>query len=156
MVDIQRGGHCQRSALQKRHMAHLRRRAGCTPRKPSGRKWGGDKLQPSTGGDRARQAPGHLSCSDLGRAQNAGPIKSVPLWSTQELNLSGLDLGSACNPGPTSDCSRQSNLEPEQCRQGKHTRRERGANAVWLNYRHETASVIYWQRPSLSTARLNK
>ena len=84
MVDIQRGGHCQRSALQKRHLAHLRRRAGCTPRKPSGRKWGGDKLQPSTGGDRARQAPGHLSCSDLGRAQNAGPTKSAPLWSTRE------------------------------------------------------------------------
>ena len=31
-----------------------------------------------------RQAPGHLSCSDLGRAQNACPIKSVPLHSTQE------------------------------------------------------------------------
>ena len=32
----------------------------------------------------ARQAPGHLSCSDLGRAQNACPTQSVPLWSTRE------------------------------------------------------------------------
>ena len=30
----------------------------------------------------ARQAPGHLSCLDLGRPQNAGQTDSVPLWST--------------------------------------------------------------------------
>ena len=41
-------------------------------------------------------------------------------------NLNGLDLGSAHNPGPVSDSSQQSNLEPRQCRLGKHTRRERG------------------------------
>ena len=35
-------------------------------------------------GQCARQAPGHLSCLDLGRAQNKGPNESVPLWSTQE------------------------------------------------------------------------
>ena len=34
MVDICREGCSQRSAQQKRHMAHLRRRARCTPRKP--------------------------------------------------------------------------------------------------------------------------
>ena len=106
--------------------------------------------------DHACQTPGLLSGSDLGRAQNAGPTESATLRSTRVPEPEQLRLGSACNPGPASDNSRQSNLEPEQCRQGKHTRRERGANAVWLNYRHETASVIYWQRPSLSTARLNK
>ena len=42
------------------------------------------------------------------------------------LNLRGLDLGSTYNPGPASDCSQQSNLEPKQCRQRKHTHRERG------------------------------
>ena len=42
------------------------------------------------------------------------------------LNLSGLDLGSAYNPGPASDSSWQSNIEPKQRRQGKHTRREWG------------------------------
>ena len=42
------------------------------------------------------------------------------------LNLSSLDLTSAYDPGPVSESSRQNNLEPKQCRQGKHTRREQG------------------------------
>ena len=42
------------------------------------------------------------------------------------LNLSGLDLGGACSPGLASDGSRRSNLEPEQCGQGSHLRREQG------------------------------
>ena len=71
--------------------------------------------------DHTRQTPGHLSCSDLQRAQNAGPTKSAPLRSTQDLNLSGLDLGSAYNPGPAPDSSRHSNLEPKQYRQKAHT-----------------------------------
>ena len=37
------------------------------------------------------------------------------------LNLSGLDLISAHNPGPTLDSSPAEHLEPEQCRLGKHT-----------------------------------
>ena len=41
------------------------------------------------------------------------------------LNLSGLDLGSAYNPGLASDSSQQSSLKPKQYTQGKHTRRER-------------------------------
>ena len=42
---------------------------------------------------------------------------SLRLWGVPEnLNLSGLDLGSAHNPGPASDSSQQSNLEPEQGR----------------------------------------
>ena len=57
------------------------------------------------------------------KGTNAGPTKSVPLWSIQVPELSGLDLGSAYNPGPASDGSWQSNLEPKQCRQRKHTRR---------------------------------
>ena len=52
---------------------------------------------------------------------------SLRLWGLPEyLNLSSLDLGDAYNPGPASDSSQQSNLEPKQCRQGKHTRREWG------------------------------
>ena len=118
MVEIWQEGHSQRSAPQKRHTAHLRRRARCTPRKPSGWDGGGIKSQPSTGYNRAHQAPGHLSCSELGQAQPILCLCGVP----ENLNLSGLDLGSACNPGPTSDSFQQSNLEPEQCRLGKHTR----------------------------------
>ena len=40
--------------------------------------------------------------------------------------LSGLDLGSADSPGPATDGSRRSNLEPEQRGQGGYTRREPG------------------------------
>ena len=41
--------------------------------------------------------------SDLGRAQNAGPAESVPLWSTEILNPSGLHLGMHATQG----CFRQ-------------------------------------------------
>ena len=52
---------------------------------------------------------------------------SLCLWGLLVyLNLSGLDVRSAYNPGPASDSSWQSNLEPKQCRQGKHTCCERG------------------------------
>ena len=61
----------------------------------------------------ARQTPGHLSFSELGRAQNAGPTESAPGGVPECLNLSGLDLGGACSPGPALDSSRQSNLEPK-------------------------------------------
>ena len=126
MVDLSQKGCSQRSAPQKRHTAHLRRHARCTPRKPSSWNRGGNKSQPSTGGDCACQAPDHLSCWDLGRAQNAGPTKSAPCGVHENLNLSSLDLGSACNPGPASDSSQQSNLKSEQCRLGKHICHERG------------------------------
>ena len=81
-VDIHWEGHSQRSVPQKRHMAHLRRRIHCTPRKLSSWDRGSNKMHPQTGGDCTFQAPGHLSCSDVGRASNGGPTKSVPLRST--------------------------------------------------------------------------
>ena len=68
-VDIPQEGGSQRSAPQKRHMAHLR--CSCAPRKSSSRDWGGDKTDCSWGVC-AHQAPGHLSCLDLRRAQNLG------------------------------------------------------------------------------------
>ena len=52
---------------------------------------------------------------------------SLRLWGLPEcLNLSGLDLGGTCSPGPASDCSRRNNREPEQWGQGGYTRREWG------------------------------
>ena len=45
-----------------------------------------------------RQAPGHLSCSDLARAQNAGPTESVPLWSTREPEPERLRPGKCTQP----------------------------------------------------------
>ena len=121
MIDIRQEGHSQRSAPQKRHMALLRRHACCTPRKPSSWDGGGYKSQPSTAGDCVHQAPGNLSSSDLGWAQNTGPTKHAPLWSTREPGPEWLRPGNAYNLGPASDSSQQSNLESEQCRLGKHT-----------------------------------
>ena len=50
----------------------------------------------------------------------------VSICGVECLNLSGLDLGGACSPGPASDGSQQSNLEPELCGQGGCTRPEWG------------------------------
>ena len=50
---------------------------------------------------------------------------SLHLWGLPEcLNLNSLDLGGANSPGPATDGSRWSNLEPEQCGQGGYTLRE--------------------------------
>ena len=57
-------------------------------------------MHPLPGGDCACQTPGHLSCSDLGRAQNAGPLSLRLCGIPENLNLSGLDLESVHNPGP--------------------------------------------------------
>ena len=109
-VDIHQEGHSQRSPPQRRHTAHLRRCSRCTPRKLSSWDGGDDKTSwirsPHTWGECTHQVPGHLSCMDLGRAQNAGPTESVLLCGVPEnLNLSGLELGSASNLGPTLDSS---------------------------------------------------
>ena len=93
----------QRSAPQRRHMAHLKQRSHCAPRKLSSWDGGGDKTHRPTWGVCTRQAPGLLSCSDLGRAYNAGPTESVPLWSTSEPEPEW--LRPAHNPGPTLDSS---------------------------------------------------
>ena len=91
-ADICQEGRSLRSAPQRRHIAHLRRRSCCAPRKLSGWDGGGDKMH-CTRGECARQTPGHLSCSDQGRAQNTGPIKSVPLCCTQEPETEPLSPG---------------------------------------------------------------
>ena len=81
---------------------------------------------------------------------------SVRLCGVPEyLNLSSLDLGSAYNPGPASDSSLQSNLEPKQRRQGKHTPLSGGKPSV-AERLGAHPSVICLQRSSLPTARLNK
>ena len=97
-VDIHQEGQSQRSAPQKRHTAHLRRRSCCAPRKPSSWPQGGDKMHHPMWGECARQAPGGLSCSDLGRAQNAGPTESVPLWNTREPEPEWLRSGKCTQP----------------------------------------------------------
>ena len=80
-VDIRQEGHSQRSAPQRRHTAHLRQRSCCHPGN-RGTGTGEALRRTPTWRESTHQTPGHLSCSDLGRAQNAGPTESAPLWST--------------------------------------------------------------------------
>ena len=49
-------------------------------------------------GDRTRQTPGQLSCSDLGRAQNGGPTESVPLRTTRVPEPEWLRPGKCTQP----------------------------------------------------------
>ena len=74
----------------------------------------------------ARQAPGRPSSwTWKGHKTQAQPslcLCGIP----KNLNLSSLGLGSACDPGPLWTVPLQSNLEPEQCRPGKHMRCELG------------------------------
>ena len=77
MVNICREGRSQRSASQNGEdtpIVHPENRAAGTG------EWISCSLQ--LGATVLAQAPGHLSCSDLGRAQNSGPTKSAPLWNT--------------------------------------------------------------------------
>ena len=94
MADIRQEGHSQRSAPQRRHTAHLRwhsQEAECLDR-------GGEKMHRPTWGECTGQAPGHLRCSDLGRAQNADPTKSVTLWSNREPEPEQLRSGKCTQP----------------------------------------------------------
>ena len=117
--DIHREGRSQRSAPQERHTAHLRRCTHCTPRKPSGRDAGGDKSQ-------QQRSASTWSPELLGLGKGTKRRLNQVCAFVEYLNLSGLDLASAFNPGQASDSSWQSNLEPEQCRLGKYTCCERG------------------------------
>ena len=90
-----------------------------------------------------------------GKAQNAGPTESAPLWRTREPEPERLRPGK-CTPHRAR--SLESSLEPEQCRRGKHVRHERGKPSVagTLRVLPTQVSDICLQRPSLPAARLNK
>ena len=73
---------------------------------------------------------------------------SLHLWGLPEcLNLSGLDLGGACSPGPASDGSQWSNLEPEQCGQGGYKGRERGQAQCGLRHCEHTPVLFVCSVP---------
>ena len=76
----------------------MRQHSHCAPRKLSGWDKGGDKMPHPTWGECARQAPGHLSCLDLGKTQNTGPTESVPLWHTREPEPEWLRPGTCTQP----------------------------------------------------------
>ena len=78
------------------------------------------------------------------QAQSSLRLCGVP----KNLNLSSFDLGSALNPEPASDSAWQSNLEPEQCRLGKHTRREQGKPSVAETLQAHASVIFCSVRPS--------
>ena len=80
-------------------MAHLRQYSHYAPRKPSSWEGGQEVIRRTAPpGECPHQAPDRLSCSDLGKAQNVGPTKSVPLWSTREPEPEQLRPGKCTQP----------------------------------------------------------
>ena len=121
MVDIHREGCSQRSVPQKRHKAH---QLGA----PGNRGWDGE--------GRSRAAPEENALVKLlvpwaawtgeGTKMQAQP--SLGLCGVSEnMNLSGLDLGSACNSGPASCRAAWSQSSVD----GESTYAVSGANPVW-------------------------
>ena len=93
----------KRSAPQRRHTANLRWHSGGAPRKPSHWDWGGDKMHRTPGRVRSQST---WSLELLGPGKGAKHRPNLCLCGVPEnLNLSGLDPGSACNPGLALDTS---------------------------------------------------
>ena len=94
--------------LPRGDTGHLRQCSHGEPGKPSGRMR--EVIRSTAHLKRcACQEPGHLSCSDLGRAQNAQPTCSVSLRSTQE----------------------PEQLRPGKCRKCRVRSRQRPCRAPW-------------------------
>ena len=87
MVGICQESHSQRSAPQKRHMAHLRQISCCAPRKLSSWDEGVDKMHHTPGESALTQAPGRLSYSEFGREKTQAQPR-LCLWGVpKNLNL---------------------------------------------------------------------
>ena len=148
MVDIHQEGRSQRSATQKRHKAHWLGVPG---------NWVWDREGRSHAAPEKSELVKLLVAwaAPMGKAQNTGPTKPAPLWSTQEPELSGLGLESACNLGPapcraTWSLSSVDGESTHSMSRGKPS----VAGTLWVPLTH--TSDICLQCPSLPTARLNK
>ena len=112
-------------------------------------------IRHTTPGECAHQAPACLSCSDRGRhktqAQPSLHFYVVP----ENLNLSGLGLGSACNSGPAPWRAAWS-LSSVDGGSTHVASRGKPSVARTLGVLPTQASEICLQRPSLPAARLNK
>ena len=130
MVDICQEGWSLRSAPQRRHGTPKTVLSQCTweTEQPGLGRWlrCTDRLRQC-----ARKAAGRLSCSNLGKAQNAHPTKSVPLWSTREPEPEWL------RPGKCMKCWVCSGQHP--CR----------ANWSLSNVHRESTRSMSWGKPSM-------
>ena len=106
----------------------------------------------------ACQALGQLSFLDMGRAQNAGPTKSAPLWSTLEHEPELLRPGKCMQPRA---CFRQFSSRATWSlssvdRESTHAVSGGKSAAQTLRALPTDASDICLQCSSLPTAQLNK
>ena len=97
-VDICQEGRSQRSAPQRRHMAHLWWHSHFTPRNLSGWNQEDDKMHRPTWGECARQAPGHLSCLNLGWHKMQAWLSLCLCGVPENLNLSSFRPGKCRQP----------------------------------------------------------
>ena len=121
MVDICQEGHSYRPAPQNRHKVH---RTGVHGN------WGwdcGGGKEHCTWGECVNQAPGCLSCWGRGRHKTQAQPSLLLCGVPENLNLSGLGLGSACNAGPA-PCRAAWSLSSVD---GESTHAVSGANPVW-------------------------
>ena len=139
-------------------MSHLKRHSCCAARTPRSWDRGGDKMH-CTWRMCACQAPGHVSCLDLGWVLKAGPTESAPVWSTREHESEWL------RPGKCTQCRARFRQFP--CRatwrlssvdwDSTHTVSRGKLNmAETLRAIPTHASDICLQCSFLPTARLNK
>ena len=99
--------------------------------------------------DCARQTPHHLSCSDLGRAQNAGPTQSTPLRTTQVPEPEWLRRGRCMQPRPNVRWSLVEQPRAWAVRAGKAHALWAGAGPVWLrHWEHMPALFVCSVPPS--------
>ena len=106
--------------------------------------------------DHARQTPHHFSCSDLGRAQNAGPTESAPLRTTWVPEPERLRPGRCMQPRASLWWFPVEQPRSWAVWAGRVQGPWERAGPVWLEALRAHASVICLQRPSLPTAWLKK
>ena len=121
-ADILQEGRSQRSAPQRRHTVHLRRCSRCAPRKPRLGRGGGKTHRPPGESALAKHPVAGAARTWEGHKTQAQP--SVPLWTTREPGPEQPRPGKCTQPRALLRQVLQSNLEPEQRRPGKRTRRE--------------------------------
>jgi len=96
---------------------------------------------------RARQTPHHLSCSDLGRAQNAGPTESAPLRTTQLPEPEQLRPGKCIQPGAGLRQFPAGQPRAWAVWTGRAHARWAGAGPVWLRHCEHTPVLFVCSVP---------
>ena len=109
--------------------------------------WAGGMGEAISCSDHARQTPHHLSCSDLGKAQNAGPIESVPLRTTRVPEPERLRPGRCMQPREGSGRFLVEQPRDWAVWAGRAHTRSAGAGPVWLRHCEHTPVLFVCSIP---------